>query len=248
MFISKNFIELKNEFDNKNNSHSYILYTNDFFSCQKDLDLLIKSIFDVDNLKLIESDYFVIKKSDKKSILKDEVQNLKCFFQNTSYMNKYRIYLIEEAHKLNSTSANMILKFLEEPNSGIIAFFITTNLDAVLSTIKSRCQIVNVFYNNKDNKKLEQENEIKKFLYANKKYFSIIKAKKHFEKFDRGELIEQFNIFLNECYNDIIDNENIKLIKKINKVISMLNNNVNFDYVFDYLFLGIGDEDECSKC
>ena len=29
---------------------------------------------------------------------------------------------------------------------GVVAFFITTNLDAVLSTIKSRCQIINCFY------------------------------------------------------------------------------------------------------
>ena len=132
----------------------------------------------------------------------------------------------------------MILKFLEEPSEGIIAFFITTNLDAVLSTIKSRCQIVNVFYDNDDNIIYNNDNIIKKFIYDNNKFFSIIKAKKYFEKYERGQLIKFFNEYLNECYMDLDNKNNFIMIKKINKVISMLNNNVNVDYVFDYLFLG----------
>jgi len=245
MFDSIKFNELKEEFSNNKNSHSYILYTNDFFRCKKDLEILIENLFNINNLNLVESDYFVIKKSENKNILKSDVDNLKRFFQNTSYLNKYRIYQIEEAHKLNSSSANMILKFLEEPSDGIIAFFITTNLDAVLSTIKSRCQIINVFY--EEIFELDDKsNIIKNFIYDNNKYFSIIKAKKMFEKYDRGELIELFNTYLIECYNDILNKENIKMIKILNKTISMLNNNVNVDYIFDYLFLGSGDNNEYS--
>ena len=248
MFISKVFYEIKKEFDIKKNSHSYILYTNDFFSCQKDLYELVKDIFNKDIINSGDSDFFVIGKSEKKNILKEDVHNLKKFFQNTSYLSKYRVYLIEEAHKLNSTSANMILKFLEEPYDGVIAFFITDNLDSVLTTIKSRCQIINVFYDEQIPNENNVQNEIKKFLYDNNKYFSIIKAKKQFEKYERNELIELFNNYLNDLYGNIKNKENIKLIKKINKVIGMLNNNVNVDYIFDYLFLENGDENEYSKC
>ena len=243
MFISNKFYDIKKEFINKKNSHSYMIYTNDFFSCQKDVNSLVKSVFNVENLNHIDSDYFVIPKSDKKNILKEDVQNLKYFFQNTSYINKYRIYLIEESHKLNSTSANMILKFLEEPYDGVIAFFITTNLDAVLTTIKSRCQIINVFYENSMNVDTDKNNKLKNFLYDKNKYFSIIKAKKYFEKVERGELIIMFNEYLKEIYNDINNLENINLIKRLTKVIKMLNNNVNIDYVFDYFFIG---SDDCN--
>lgn len=241
MFISNIFYDIKNEFENKINSHSYMIYTNDFFSCQKDVNTLISNIFNVDNLNIVDSDYLVIKKSDKKNILKDDVQNLKYFFQNTSYISKYRIYLIEEAHKLNSTSANMILKFLEEPSNGVIAFFITTNLDAVLSTIKSRCQIVNAFY---DIKLIDSNNKniLDTILSDENKYFNLFKIKKQFEKYERGELIEIFNDYLILCYNDITNEKNVKNIKIINKCIGMLNNNVNVDYVFDYLFLGSGED------
>ena len=247
MFILKKFEDIKKEFDLKINSHSYMFYTNDFFSCQKDVNNLIKSIFEVDNINIIESDFFKVTKSDKKNILKDDISKLKTFFQNTSYINDYRIYLIEEAHKLNSSSANLILKFLEEPSKGIVAFFITTNLDSVLTTIRSRCQIINVFYDNiNDDLINSKSNVLKDFLYDNNKYFSIIKVKKEFEKYDRSELIILFKDFLETCYKDVLNKNNMFLIKKINKCISMLNNNVNVDYVFDYLLLGSGDKFECS--
>ena len=214
MFISRSFDEIKNEFDNNKNSHSYIFYTNDFFSCQKDIYSLMKYLFNTENLSLIESDFVVIKKSDNKSILKDDMQNLKNFFQNTSYLNRYRIYLIEESHKLNATTSNMILKFLEEPMDRVVAFFITTNLDSVLSTIKSRCQIVNVFYENTEGKVVNDISFLKDF-FEKDKLLNIVKAKKHFEKFNRNELIDLFSRYLDDCYKDYLNLECILKIKKL---------------------------------
>ena len=237
MFKSSNFLEIKNEFDKKNNSHSYMFYTNDFLSCKNDLDILIKHIFKNDNLNSLENDYIVIKRSDKKNILKDDMIELKNFFQKTSYINEYRVYLIEEAHKLNSTTANMILKFLEEPNKGVVAFFITTNLDSVLSTIKSRTQIVNVFYNVENSYKYIDIDYLLEFLKKDK-YVGLFTAKNYFKKYDRNMLVDLFTNYLNYCYNDINNSDKIKEVKKINRIIIMLNNNVNTDYVFDYLFLG----------
>lgn len=237
MFISNKIDEIKNEFDVGKNSHSYIFYTNDFFSCQKDVNELIKHLFKTNNLELVGTDYIVVKRNDKKNILKEDMQDLKFFFQNTSYLNNYRIYLIEEAHKLNSTTSNMILKFLEEPFDKVIAFFITTNLDAVLPTIKSRCQIVNMFYNNINNNVEKDISIIKDFLYNNNRYFGIVKAKKYFEKYDRNELIDLFTNYLNYCYSNDLNVDNLAEIKRMNKAIGMLNNNVNVDYVFDYIFL-----------
>ena len=56
--------------------------------------------------------------------------------------SKYNAYIIKEADKLNSTSANILLKFLEEPDTRTLAFFVTKNSKNVLSTIKSRCQLL----------------------------------------------------------------------------------------------------------
>lgn len=237
MYKNRNFLNIQNSFDKKINSHSYIFYTNDFLSCKKDLEELIKYIFKNDNLISLENDYVIIKRSEKKNILKEDMVDLKNFFLKTSYINNFRVYLVEEAHKLNSSSANMILKFLEEPMNGIIAFFITTNLDSVLSTIKSRTQIVNVFY---DKEVIENYDDIEILLdfFKKDKYIALFNAKNYFKKYDRNMLIELFTSYLLYCYKDFNDDKQIKEIKKVNKVINMLNDNVNVDYVFDYLFIG----------
>ena len=241
MFESTKFDLIQKEFDNNKNSHSYIFYTNDFFGCQKDVYSLIKYIFKNDNLENISTDLFIIKKNDKKSILKEEMTNLINFFKTTSYINKKRMYLIEEVHKLNSTTANMMLKFLEEPTDGIIAFFITDSLDSVLNTIKSRCQIVNVFYNNKtQNSESIKDKEVYNILFKSDKYKSLLNIKKQFEKYNRDEIIVIFKDLLNLIINNNNVNE-LYNIKVLNNAISMLNNNVSIDYVFDYVLLKRSD-------
>ncbi|MBQ3021576.1 MAG: hypothetical protein IJD92_05085 [Bacilli bacterium] len=238
MFINEEvFNNLYELFLNNKNSHSYIFYTNDFFSCQKDVNLLIDKLFNNNESNKI-TDYITIPKSDKKNILKEDMLELKNFFKNTSYINDKRVYLIEEVHKLNSSSANMILKFLEEPNPNIIALFITDNLDSVLLTIKSRCQIVNCYYESNieisDDKIIIIDN-----LFNNNvnKYVKLYNAKRYFEKYDRNDIIDLFNEYLKYCYSCIFEPDKIILIKKINRVISMLNHNVNIDYVLDYILL-----------
>ena len=245
MYISNKFLKLQNDFNEKLNSHSYIFYTNDFLKCKNDLENLIRYIFNNDNLNSIENDYVIIRKNDKKNILKEDMFDLKNFFQKTSYINNNRVYLVEEAHKLNAVSANMILKFLEEPLDGVIAFFITTNLDSVLSTIKSRTQIINVFYDD-NNEKIKSENiNLLNDFFKEDKYINIFTAKNYFKKYDRNMLIDIFTDYLIYIYNDIDNYNNLNKIKIINNVLIMLNNNINTDYVFDYLFLE-GDFNECS--
>lgn len=237
MFNNSDFDLILNDFNNNKNSHSYIFYTNDFFACRNDINNLVKKIFSVENIDEVLSDFIVISSDDKKNILKDDVYRLKELFQNKSYLNKKRIYLIEEAHKLNPTSANMILKFLEEPSPGVVGLFITTNLDSVLTTIKSRCQIVNCFYELKNCEYNESDYNIIESLFNDNKYINIFTVKKKFEKYDRNKLIDLFNNYLIKCYNNLSDDLILDRIKILNKVIGMLNNNVSVDYVFDYLFL-----------
>ena len=50
------------------------------------------------------------------------------------------------------SSSNSLLKFLEEPEEGIIAILITNNINQMLDTIISRCQILKL-----KNKKVDYE-------------------------------------------------------------------------------------------
>ncbi len=50
--------------------------------------------------------------------------------------------IIDDAHQLNSTSANMLLKLLEEPPAHVYFILITHRPEAMLPAIKSRCERV----------------------------------------------------------------------------------------------------------
>ena len=75
-------------------------------------------------------------------IKKEEIIKLKEIFQTDSIEGKRQVYIIKNVEKLNPSSANSLLKFLEEPESNTIAIFTTTNIDSVMETILSRCQII----------------------------------------------------------------------------------------------------------
>ena len=55
------------------------------------------------------------------------------------YSSYYKIYIVEEAEKMTQQAQNALLKTIEEPPSYAIIILLTTNQDAFLPTILSRC-------------------------------------------------------------------------------------------------------------
>ena len=53
-----------------------------------------------------------------------------------------RVFIINDAEKMNDEAANALLKTLEEPPSTTFLILITQRPDALLSTIRSRCQTI----------------------------------------------------------------------------------------------------------
>lgn len=80
----------------------------------------------------------------KSEIVKDQIEALKEELSKTPLKYGPRIYIINDAEDMNSTCANKLLKFIEEPYEDIYAILLTTNKDAILQTIRSRCQIINL--------------------------------------------------------------------------------------------------------
>lgn len=58
------------------------------------------------------------------------------------FEGKARIFIIEEAHRLNEASSNALLKTLEEPPATSHLILITSRPAQLLPTIRSRCQII----------------------------------------------------------------------------------------------------------
>jgi DNA polymerase-3 subunit delta' len=86
----------------------------------------------------------VIIEPESKFIKKEQLINLKKELETKSLSDRKRVYIIKEAEKMNQSSANTILKFLEEPEENIIAIMVTNNSKKILPTILSRCQILSL--------------------------------------------------------------------------------------------------------
>ncbi|MDO4977794.1 MAG: AAA family ATPase [Eubacteriales bacterium] len=60
------------------------------------------------------------------------------------YRGPYKIYIIDEAEKMNDSAQNAILKTIEEPTEYAIIFLLTTSRGAFLPTILSRCILLSI--------------------------------------------------------------------------------------------------------
>ncbi len=94
----------------------------------------------------------VIIEPDGLMVKKEQLRNLQDTFISKS-LNNRRVYIIFGADKLNASSGNSILKFLEEPMDNITAILVCENYLNVLKTITSRCLVINIHCN--DNEKLD---------------------------------------------------------------------------------------------
>ena len=78
----------------------------------------------------------------KRVLLVDQMRAIEREANFRPYEGKARIFLIEEAEKLNEPSANALLKVLEEPPHTSHIILLTSRPDMLLSTIRSRCQMI----------------------------------------------------------------------------------------------------------
>lgn len=76
------------------------------------------------------------------SIRKEQIENLMHDFSMTALEAGPQIYIIKEADKMNTSAANALLKFLEEPAPNHYAILVTNNHKKLLDTIVSRTQYI----------------------------------------------------------------------------------------------------------
>lgn len=77
-----------------------------------------------------------------RAILVDAMRDLEREANFRPYEGNARIFLIEDAEKLNEASSNAILKTLEEPPATSYLILLTARPAALLPTIRSRCQTI----------------------------------------------------------------------------------------------------------
>jgi DNA polymerase-3 subunit delta' len=75
-----------------------------------------------------------------KNILVDAIRELETEANFHPYEAAARFFIIDGADKMNDSASNALLKTLEEPPAASHIFLITSRPDALLPTIRSRCQ------------------------------------------------------------------------------------------------------------
>ena len=200
---------LTNEIKNDKLSHAYIFETNNY---TKAYDLIIQFVkyimcpesreknhdenncytcTSINNNEFIE---FKIINPDTLQIKKEEMIDLQKEFMSKAISGNKKVYLIKNAERLNSSSSNAILKFLEEPEENIIAILMVNSRYNLLKTILSRCQVISL---NKTN----EEKSVEEIIYTN--FFSK-------EEYN-DEIKEEINEFILNTINFVKNYEkNIK--------------------------------------
>jgi DNA polymerase-3 subunit delta' len=77
-----------------------------------------------------------------RNILIKAIRHLESEAQYRPYEAPARIFIIDDADKMNDPAANALLKTLEEPPPTTFILLITSRPDSLLATIRSRCQTI----------------------------------------------------------------------------------------------------------
>ena len=78
-------------------------------------------------------------KAPSKEIRIDQIRAMDSFFNVGTHRGGHRVVLLYPADALNAASANALLKTLEEPPASCVFLLVTSRIDEVLPTIRSRC-------------------------------------------------------------------------------------------------------------
>ena len=220
---------LSNAINNKKISHAYLIET---LGNNKGFDFALsfakallcpegktnnKSCKNCNQCKLIDDNNYIeleIIETDDLWLKKESIDKLQKDFNFKPIVGKRKIYIIKNAEKIRENLSNTLLKFIEEPEEGIIAILITDNKSKILNTIISRCQVVSLKNINSNNLIDEEKysndliNSVIKFInyYEKNKIDTIVYANDLFHSHmkDRNDYFLAFNLIL-MYYNDVLN-------------------------------------------
>ncbi|MES2961722.1 MAG: AAA family ATPase [Pseudomonadota bacterium] len=153
------------------------------------------------------------KEAEKKEITVDKIRKIADFANQTSAISANKFILIDSACELNKSASNALLKILEEPRPNNFLILISHNLNRVLPTIRSRCQIVKIPDLSAQNfTEILRQNNLQ-FPAKDLQLLSEIFDNSPAEAITLGlELTRFYELFLRSIYNKKISEE---LLKKI---------------------------------
>lgn len=212
---------IKNAIENNKYSHAYLIesngYSHTFDFAVAFAKSLLKDNNDILELKVIEPDGAWIKK--------EQIDELQSIFSEKALLGDKKVYIINGVEKMKEATSNSLLKFLEEPEEGIIAILITDNSYQIPITIISRCQILSLIKSN------EELNKNTKIALAKHLYNKTEEINEYIENPDTDINIEKvldfiLNIEKNKInsilYTKNLVHKNFKDRKEINELFEIM--------------------------
>ena len=242
-------------------AHAFLLESNDIDKCYLDVLEFIKNICrekedasnDIDSL--IDSGNLpslITIEPDGQNIKKEQILDMMEKFSTKPTYTDYNFYIIKNAERFNASSANTLLKLLEEPEDNIIGIFITNNKETVINTIRSRCQLFNVYYDLTIDSKMDDEVLTDVKLYLNNIYRNsedLVYNKTHMsglytDRIDWEIFFRTMLYYLKDCIisdrkdkiemvKSISQANLVKIIVFIEEIIKYIKSNCNIDLVLD---------------
>ena len=218
---------INNEFSQEKIPHAFLLVGN---NTEKPLNFLAMSLICDETLacmkcndcrKVLENKYGDILKFNGKdiSIKKGDIELIQNTFKKSSLEGKVKIYIIENIEYSTKEAMNTLLKMLEEPEEGIYALFTAQNINRILPTILSRCQIIDIKPDSKEIIVKQLKNENIPDDAANILSFLTVDINEARELYDERFEFMQVQVinFIEDLYfkrNNLIINTQTNLLKK----------------------------------
>ena len=157
--FEKEYSDLLNRYELNNLPNSILIHGLSGIGKRTFLNKLVKNIINIEfkdnnvdhhlnlfknnthpNIKIIEKEIDSKTGKIKTNITIDQIRKLKTFLNSTTTIqNSSKIVIVDSADYLNISSANSMLKILEEPKENTYIFLISNQISLLLPTIRSRC-------------------------------------------------------------------------------------------------------------
>ena len=157
--FEKEYNDLLNRYESNNLPNSILIHGLSGIGKRTFLNKLVKNILNIEfkdnnldhhlnlfknnthpNIKIIEKEIDSKTGKIKSNITIEQIRRLKTFLNSTTTIqNSSKIVIVDSADYLNISSANSMLKILEEPKENTYIFLISNQISLLLPTIRSRC-------------------------------------------------------------------------------------------------------------
>lgn len=247
MINSSEISNIVKKYSENKASHVYLVETNDIDSAMADIKNLIieinknnennvSALLEAGNCSSIKYIY-----PDGLEIKSEQIHELISFCSRIPIYTNENYFIICECDKLNKKSGNSLLKLIEEPDINMLGFFLTSNINNVMDTIKSRCQIIRCFYKCEINN--DFSGDVIEYYKNMIESLDLIYNKEIVDKYKtRDEILNFLNDlvkYINNLENvsNIMLKKNAVLVNLITDAIYMIGNNVNINLSLDKLLI-----------